>query len=70
MNETGTEADCERDHIDDSPEGLLWIRLWEYADAVAAELDTPPSVWMHQQVENYAKARRQARWDSLKVVPT
>jgi hypothetical protein len=55
--------------LDGVPEGLLWLRLFEYAEAIAPEIHMTPSAWMHTQVDNWAQAKRSAARDRLKVVP-
>lgn len=47
------------DHeLEGVPEGLLWLRLFEYADEMARELEMTPTAWMHTQVDRWAQARR------------
>lgn len=61
-------ADESIHELDGVPEGLLWLRLFEYAEAVAPEIHMTPSAWMHTQVDNWAAANRHVRKSRLSVV--
>lgn len=54
-------------YLDDVPEGMLWLRLFAYADEVAPELKTTPAAWMHTQVDHWASARRSSARDRLTI---
>lgn len=53
--------ECDRDHVDDSPDSLLLVRLLREAEIIAPVLGMTPGQWMHLRVDHMLEADRAPR---------